>query len=193
MKTKRTIVTSLVVATVAASAAFSQGIGNVGSLPNSFGPTILPSGSPGWYVGQYPIVRDPNGSPWLKVFRHGPLQIVPNQVLDIHESFIISGTLPWADWHEHVITANWIWTPQVSLYANGNPAPGLVTNWTPSTLDLYFNSLPVGTIVDIHKQIQWLGPGIAGDVDVIEYPTPEPASLGLLGIGSLLALRRRRR
>ena len=85
MKTNRTIVTSLVIATVAASAAFGQGIGNVGSLPNAFAPTILPSGSPGWSVGPYPIVRDPNGSPWLKIFLHGPLQIVPNQVLDIHE------------------------------------------------------------------------------------------------------------
>jgi hypothetical protein len=195
MTTKTTLAMSAALLTVGLTGfANAQGVGNVGSLPVAFPQVTFPNGSTGWNIGQYPIVLDPNGPAWLKIFLHGPGPLQSGQVFTVQESFIIAGNTPWSDWHEHVITGNWIWTPQVSLFANNVPAPGLVVNWTPTNLNLFFNSLPVGTQVDIHKQIQWIGPTlpVAGDIDVTEYPTPEPASICMLAAGSLLTLVRRR-
>ena len=42
---------------------YAQGVGNVGALPSVF------PGNPavgGWIIGQYGVVRDPNGPAWIK-------------------------------------------------------------------------------------------------------------------------------
>ena len=80
--------------------------------------------------------------------------------------------------------------------------PGLTISHTPpgpgtgGTIDFYFNSLPVGTKVDIRKQLQYVGGATGvpfdGIVRIAEFPTPEPGAIGLMALGSLSLWRRRR-
>ncbi len=185
-----------------ASQARAQGVGNPGSLPSTI--YLDPSGT-GWNVGPVTVVRDPNGQPWHKHFTDplgGPIVAPWGSVWPVQETLIIGPNLPWSDWHEEIITPGWSWDVQVSILVNNSvPPAGLSVVNTPGTsttggiLDFYFNSLPVGTMLTIRKQFVFDGiPGavFTGSIDVDEYPTPEPASLGLLALGGVLALRRRR-
>ncbi len=184
----------------------AQGVGNLGSLP---GPTIPMNNPGGWDIGgaSGPVLvqRDPNGPKWLKHFSDplgGPITAVPGQTFNVHELLMIDQPLPWSDWHEDILTPGWEWTNTISFLANFAPTPGLAIVNSPGTLtqggslSFTFNSLPPGTLIDIRKELIYMGqPGVifTGSIDVEQYPTPEPASLGLIAAGGLVALRRRRR
>ncbi|MBI4578311.1 MAG: PEP-CTERM sorting domain-containing protein [Planctomycetes bacterium] len=193
---------------MAASAAHGQGVGNIGALPS--GIPMNTTGT-GWDVGNaaspQTVVLDPNGPPWRKHLTDplgGPFTAAPFQPFYLHESLVIGPTQPWTDWHEKILTPGWEWvvpTPTPPMFfANGVPAPGLSTVYTPgspggSTLDFYFNSLPPGTKIEIRKLLQYTdatGVAFQGVVEIEEYPTPEPASIGLLALGGIALLRRRR-
>ena len=79
------------------------------------------------------------------------------------------------------------------LLVGGLPAPGLtITGAGTGSLSFFFNSLAPGTVIDIRKDLVWngvFGTSFTGVLPIHEYPTPEPASIGLLSIGGLLALR----
>ncbi len=182
--------------------AFAQGVGNLQSLPVNFS---TPGG--GWVVGTplapVPVVRDPNGPKWIKHFSdaNGLIPVFPGQAFAVHESLVIAPTLPWSDWHEEILTPGWDWSPQLQIMVNGGgPPPGLLVVNTPGNvnqggiLSFYFNALPPGTQIDIRKELIYTGTtaGIAiPSIDIAQYPTPEPASLGLLTLGGLALLRRR--
>ncbi len=201
---RKTGIAVLVIAGVMLTSGYSygQGVGNLGALPSVF------PGDPavgGWFIGQYPVERDPNGPAWIKNLTNpngGNIIAQPGQMFTVQESLIISGSLPWSDWHEQILTPGWDWAPPAVLLANGAVAPGLTISHTPGSptsggaIDFYFNSLPVGTKVDIRKQLQYLGGATGapfdGIVRIAEYPTPEPAALGLMLLGSLALWRRRR-
>lgn len=209
MTTSKWMIKSLAVTAAITSAALAQGVGNLGSLPTQISSSQQPL--TGWSVDSgiatnpwVPVQIDPNGPQWVKTLsgpNGQPFVAVPGQTFTLQELLVVAPTLPWTDWHEDILTPGWDWVPPSVLLANGVPAAGLTSVITPGnnvvggSIDFYFNSLAPGTQVIIRKNLQYTGtPGVAfiGTVQVAEYPTPEPASLGLLGIGSLLVLRRRR-
>lgn len=204
MNTKRTMAVVCAGAVLLATGLVqAQGVGNLGALPSSI--LMDPNGT-GWFIGTYGVIRDPNGPKWLKNLENhngGPFVAPPGQTFTVQESLYIEGNLPWMDWHEEILTPGWEWAPPSVLFANGVPAPGLSISYIPGnttqggSIHFDFSSLAPGTKVDIRKQLQYVGgaDGTAffGTVQIAEYPTPEPASVGLLALGSLLALRRRRR
>jgi hypothetical protein len=187
----------------ASSQALAQGVGNLGSLP-----LLIPQNAPnGWNIGgatgPVPVVRDPNGPPWLKILANpngAAFPAIPGQTFTLNERLIVAGNLPWADWHEKIVTPFWDWS-STSITVNGAVPAGLNTTVTPGTaasggaVDFVFNPIFPGALVDIQKTLTYNGPpGVIflGTVEVQEFPTPEPASLGLLAIGGLLLRRRNR-
>ncbi len=207
MRTRRLIATSLVIAVVAATAAFGQGVGNLGSLPTQFQAPV-PIG--GWNVadatgGPIPVQLDPNGGPWIKNLTGlggQPFSAVPGQTFFLNESLSIAPSLPWTDWHEQILNPGWDWVAPIAFLANGAPPAGLSGVHTPGnstvggSVDFYFNPLAVGTKIDIRKTLIYNGINGAvftGTLQIAEFPTPEPASLGMLALGGIALLRRHRR
>jgi len=194
---------------VASQMALAQGVGNLGSLP-----TVFPGPNPpvGWTVGSptapIPVVRDPLGPPWGKSFtgpNGGPFgHPALGPALPVQEFLVVGGNLSWSDWHEDVIGIDasgapdpgWVWVNPAFL-VGGLPAPGLtITGAGTNSLSFYFNPLPPGTPIVIRKQLVYNGlPGTAfiGTLAIHEYPTPEPTTLSLLGIGWAVLLTGRRR
>lgn len=197
----------LVVASVSlilSQVAFAQGVGNIGSLPTSFQGPPWVVGTP---TGPIPVSLNPAGPAWSKNFtgpNGGPfVQPALGAPLPVRETLLVIGNLPWTDWHEDVMGIDasgapdpgWSWANPV-LLVNGLPAPGLTTSLSGGNLSFFFNPVAPGSIVTIQKDLVYNGiPGTAfiGTLAIHEYPTPEPATMGLLGIGSLLVWRRRNR
>jgi hypothetical protein len=199
------VVTAVVLG--AATAAFAQGVGNLGSLPTQF---TSPAPVIGWSVDSgiatnpwLPVQISPTGPQWVKTFsgpNGQPFTAVPGQTFTLQELLVIAPTQSWTDWHEHILTPGWDWVQPTLFMANFAPPPGLSTVFTPGTpsvggaVDFYFNPLAPGTLLDIRKTLQYTGtPGVAfnGTIQIAEYPTPEPATLSLLALGGLAVLRRR--
>lgn len=199
---KSIVCVAVVAVLAAAGASYAQGVGNPGALPQFI--PLDPSGT-GWFIGTHGVVRDPNGPKWHKTLFGGPTAPVvaqPGQIFSLSESLFIAGNLPWSDWHEEILTPGWDWVSPIAFMANGVVPSGYgVTNIAGTatqggTLNFVFDPLPPGTKIDIRKHLQYNGPSGAvfvGTIEIDQYPTPEPASAGLLGLGSLLVLRRRRR
>ena len=170
-----------------------------------------------WIIGTesdpIDVILDPDAGPWIKNLagpNGGPVsaddtgQTAPS-IFNLTEFLHVGGTIPWTDWHQEIRTAGW-YPRIVSVLANGNPIPGLQVDYTDpvwpnkgGAADITFPPLMPCTNVKIVKQLVWEGdPGNIGDlfngiVVMAQYPTPEPAALGLLAAGALALLRRRRR
>jgi hypothetical protein len=174
----------------------AQGVGNVAALPNSF----HQNEPAGWFIGTYGVIRDPDGPQWIKNLegpQGGPFTAAPGQSFTLTESLYIEGNLPWMDWHEEILTPGWAWTDPVVFLANGLSAPGLTISPLPSSIiNFDFDPLYPGTQITIRKQLEYIGGAdgtpFVGTLRIAEYPTPEPASAALLGLGALPALWRRR-
>jgi hypothetical protein len=176
----------------------------------------LPDGLQGWAIGavdnRIGVTLDPTAGPWIKNLL-GPnggnvsaddtgFTAPSSYALDEH--LVIGGQLSWTDWHEDVLTPGWNIGALIS--ANGGPVHGLVvdltdTNWptTGGTVSMTFDPLPPGTRIDLKKTLSWVGdPKVIGNlfngvIRIAEYPTPEPGSAVLFGLGivGLLLLRRK--
>jgi hypothetical protein len=193
--------------------ALAQGVGNLSSLPTLFtGPNPPVGWNVGGAAGPIPVVLDPTGPQWGKSFTGpggGPFFYPPtsptNPPLPVQELLQVAPNSPaWTDWHEDVvgIGANgqvdpgWVWVnPQILV--NGLVPGGLsITGAGTSNLSFFFNPAAPGSIIDIRKELAYNGSAGAvfgGTLSVHEYPTPEPASMALLGLGSAILLRRRSR
>ncbi len=178
------------------SAAFAQGTatGPVTTHTVDNGPIVL-IGDP---TNPFSIDLDPNGPPWTKNIIDPNLLMINGGILDIVETIINVGTEPWLDWHEHILpdatgVVPGIWV-NVNMSINGNPigfnAVGL--NTANLWLDTFTQQVLPGDILEIHKQLDASPTPALFTLRIEEYPTPEPASAALLGIGSLLVLARRR-
>ncbi len=197
---KNLVVVSIVL--VAGQLALAQGVGNLGSLPTQFETSNPPTG---WVVvdpagGPIPVSLDPNGPVWGKNFTgpQGSNFVYPagSLPLAVSEMFVVSGNLPWTDWHEDVLDPAWTWANPFVL-VNGVPASGLTTSISGGNLSYFFNPVAPGSLIQIRKDLVWngaLGTTFIGTLPIHEYPTgvPEPASIGMLAIGALVALRRAR-
>lgn len=166
------------------------------------GPTTFHDVTPGPFVSVGPqgIDLDANGPPWTKYIFDDDGNLNRSSTLSIRERIINIGNEPWHDWHEHIIPgptgAFGRWT-EVQLLINGAPilfnTGGIGT--ADLTLDGFSQSVLPGDTLTINKSLRITDyvqtPG-APVVLIQEYPTPEPASLGLIGLGSLVLLKRRK-
>lgn len=194
---------------IGTNVALGQGVGNLGSLPTQF-QSLVPI--TGWSVDSgnaaypwVPVQISPTGPQWVKTFtgpNGQPFTAVPGQTFTLQELLEVAPTQSWTDWHEEILTPGWDWLPPSNLLANFVPAPGLTTVYTPGTMtsggqvDFYFNPIAPGTQVVIRKMLIYVGtPGATfnGTLQIAQYPTPEPTTMGLMALGGAALLRRRRR
>jgi hypothetical protein len=154
-----------------------------------------------------------------------PVSLIGSQPLPflVTENFnLVGGRALVSDWHEQIVTPGWVWvTPGQSVPGFPNLFPegqSLITrnaqSWPstpiggssdPARIDVQFAPIPSGNILDVHKALMWVGVTGANDIwgdgpnettiTVLEYPTPEPSSIVLAGLGlvSLFVARRRGR
>ena len=152
-------------------------------------------------VSPIPIDLDPFGPPWNKGIADPNGEITAPGALKMHETILNVGDEPWTDWHEIILDppfglpqSNWIGVSD--LLINGTSIGFSVTGIGTPEIDLFNFSQPVlpGDILQIEKQIEvypTTTPSGGPLLRILEYPTPEPASAALIGMGSLLILRRR--
>lgn len=150
-----------------------------------------------------PIDLDPNGGPWRKAISTAPgVSMLPGDILTVHETIENVGTEPWTDWHEDVLPAwsggapgMWI---SAELLINGIPAAATITGLGTTSLnfDPIVPSVQPGDVLEIWKDFQYTQAveSLNGQavLEILEYPTPEPASAALLGLGAWVLLPRRR-
>ncbi len=144
----------------------------------------------------FPIDLDLNGLPWTKEITSSGTFVGGGMTL--HETILNAGTEPWWDWHEQVTGAaiGAGWNTVLSVKVNGLP---ITFNTSISGIDLTLDgfSQPVlpGDVFEITKNLITTENVVASGqllVTVTEYPTPEPASLTVMGLGILVMCRRQR-
>lgn len=162
----------------------------------------------GWTVGSesepIPVIIDPEAGPWGKALIIPESQTAPFQGGPLTEYLVVEG-FPWEDWHEEILVEGFVWSPNATINywdpqsQSYQPLPGLSTqlDQTGQVIWFDFDPVPVGTPIVIEKFIQLpQGQSLPPDtafIPLAEYPTPEPASLGILAGGAVMMLRRRRR
>lgn len=168
-----------------------------------------------WQIDGPTFWFDPDGGPWIKTLLPPSTGWQPGVTYQIHEWFTIvpdpttGVSLPVEDWHEEFLPGAdgqiWdIWTdawePTISFdpMMGGDPVPGLEWSISADGASIWFDFDPIiapagGVTLHIWKDFQYTGqPGSLEPLRLLQYPTPAPGALAVLGFGGLIALRRRR-
>ena len=159
---------------------------------------------------------DTGGSePWADdVWSGGDTQLLT--LITIDEWLEVGQGVEWTDWHEEIIESpGWVWYHGQFPSLPGTLEPflevdtgsgvydfpsSLIVEADDQQVDFYFDALAEGTKVHIGKQLLFVGGDgrlntpetWAGPLKIREYPTPEPSTMGLLALGGLAMIRRRR-
>ena len=196
-----TICITLMFATVA----MAQGTASSPSTVHIADPTgsIVYAGGPFDFVngpGPYPIDLEPTGGPWRKSINSDLVAgYIGTGNLTMIETVQNIGTEPWFDWHEFLLNNGQLgvaWDSVISLTVNGIP---ITFNETiignDLTVDGFSQPVLPGDVFVIEKTLITTSNVVAPGqtlFQVLEYPTPEPASAALLGIGSVVLFGKRR-
>jgi len=142
---------------------------------STFNAEIDVDGFSSWFFSNHIVTLDPNFGPWQKelVPEAGvPIDVGnPQTLFDFEETIEVGPGMSFTDWHEVILTPNWIWeqggtdvSPEGTIIENGNE------------ISITFNN-PVnpGTIIQITKILQYVGPGSvisdANPLVLIQNPT----------------------
>jgi len=192
--------TTLMVATTAmaqgtASAPSTVHIADNSGVAYFGGPLDLVNGP-----APFPIDLDPTGAPWRKTIKSDPLTgFTGTGSFTMIETIQNVGTEPWYDWHEDLLNNGQlgvVWDAVTQVTVNGNPITfNEVLVGNSLSIDTFSQPVLPGDIFVIEKDLRTTSKVIAPDTtlfQVLEYPTPEPASAALLGIGSIVLMGKRR-
>lgn len=157
---------------------------------------------------------DPDAGAWEKILLAPSNGFIPDEIYCVEEwvTFNPDPTgLPspaLEDWHETIFPGPdgqiWdIWNtelgdPTISIDPGGPPLPGLQWMINMEGTELWFDFDPIdigpdGVTLHIQKYFRYTGATIGFDpVTIVQYPTPTPSSLALLGLAGIVATKRRR-
>jgi hypothetical protein len=181
------------------NSAFAQGTAT-GPFTSHFitpGPEVLIGDA----ANPIPIDLDPAGLPWSKSITDPNGLITTTTPLDMTETIINVGTEPWLDWHQLILpnaaglpNSTWL---GVNLLINGSAIGFNAVGLGTSTLWLDTFSQPVlpGDVLTIQNVVEVfpvLPPNTGAILRLQQFPTPEPASAALIGLGTLTLLGKRR-
>ena len=155
-----------------------------------------------------PVAYDTSSGTWqwhLENFWSG-YGMNPGTRLYVEAQVVNAGSTDWSDWHMSIPIAGWGWSPYTGDYGGSVWGPGGLRADFPAS-DFVVDGQYL--TVDFTKRLDALNPGdrwmftacvrysgstkFWGEAYVNHYPTPEPATFGLLMVGGLALLRRRTR